>query len=103
LKLKSLLIGSNQAQDVQETIKNCTTISNCSYTKQQKSETNAVNHQNKVKKKYNKEQIDDNLLAFAKAAEAISARQKIKVQNGGEERRKNQKISKDNKVLRTKY
>jgi len=43
------------------------------------------------------------LLAFAKTAEAISSRQKIKVQNGGEERRKNQKISKDNKVLRTKY
>jgi len=42
------------------------------------------------------------LLPFAKAAEAISSRQKIKVQNGGEERRKIQKISKDNKVLRTK-
>jgi len=28
------------------------------------------------------------VLAFAKAAEAIRSRQKIKVQNGGEERRK---------------
>jgi len=42
-------------------------------------------------------------LAFAKATEAISSRQKNKIQNGGKERRKNQKISKDNKVLRTKY
>jgi hypothetical protein len=37
------------------------------------------------------------VLAFAMAAEAINSRQKIKVQNGGEERRKkteNQKIIK---------
>lgn len=39
------------------------------------------------------------LLAFAKAAEAISSRQKIKVKNGGEERRKNQKVREDNNVL----
>ena len=32
------------------------------------------------------------MVAFAKVAEVISSRQKIKVQNGGEERRKNQKI-----------
>jgi len=39
------------------------------------------------------------LLAFAKAAEQKAQDRKLRFKNGGEERRKNQKVREDNNVL----